>query len=235
MAHELRAFVDPGIPVKLTGRTLGIEEWVEPTILPERTTRPVVRETIDGNTQYLYGHYYLRDDADINRPLRKLGEGIGQYVSWGIIESRRSTVEYRDTVHARDPDYYRPSLTNGVRADTQLRQTEHLEARLSAPQYLVNGTEYRGESQTLSFQGHDTTQRVDRVIGTPSGVEIIVGTPSIDPSPPAEPSDSTTLALVTLYPSEIDAIDEQTQTEQYATTDWQTEYEFGSVPSNIPR
>lgn len=222
MTHELRGYVDPAVDIDMVGRSLGIEAWVEPVIMPDRTTPPTIREVIDG-TEYLFARYHLSDQADATRVLRKLGEGIGRHVQWGVVQHRRSAAEYRNRQYESDQQYYRPSLTTGLRSGVRLEKTGHLTARLSPVAYIVNGTEHDTDGQELTFNGHDTGQRKEWVVADGTGVRV-----TDNPG-----ADAVELAEVSLYPSEIEAITTRTQAEQYGAGSWTTEYEIGTVPESV--
>ena len=228
MAHEIQVRMSLDASLDKVGRAIKIEEWVENTI-SDRNQEPHERTSIDGD-DYIYFHYYFDTRSDAKPILRKISEGIVEQADWGLVNYRKNPIEYRSNTFQRDGEYYNPELETGLRTDPQIRQTDHLALRINSVDYLINNDEYSTDAQEIVLEGHDTTQRYISLVGTETGLEVVYGDVSGNPTKPTLPNDSVEFATIQTYPSEIAEIEEYTQYSQYERTAWETEYEFGDVP-----
>lgn len=233
MAHEFRLWMDVNADIETIQNKLNSRSVRKAIILPDRAY-PLQKRTSYEGTEYMYGHYYIDERLDINNIYDAVeSQNLQDYVNWGLVKYRQSTVEYDHGPQSWDGDYYRPGLNTGLRDDPNIRKTDHLECRLGGVEYRINGTDYSSDYQTIKFDGHETTKRKARIVVDVDGLKVLNGDPSIDPIAPSEPTDSITIAIITLYPSEIISIEEKTQAMQYTTTDWQEKYNIGTVPTEF--
>lgn len=235
MTHEIRAFTTAQFDLNTAGKVLAIEEWHEPVVMEDTIQRPTIREDIDGN-KYLYAEYSLDDTYDISNILRKFGEGLGYYLPWAVIETRRTAREYRENKYKNDKTYARPSLDTGLRSDPSFTVEDYQTLRVGPVEYRINGTDYSFDGKTVKLDGHQTMRRTD-TLAVNKNEELVIekGQVGNPPSEPPPPQNTVTLGTVEMYPSEIISFDEKTQHEQYSDSDWTTEYEFGTIPEYIPR
>jgi hypothetical protein len=234
MSYEIRAYASPTIDLNKIGKIVSIERWAEPIILPERANGPEVRTSLDSSQEYLYVRAFFSEFADINRILRKFGEGIGEYLEWGRVEWRKNKTEYLESKYKNNKDYYDPSLSEGLLTDVDVRKKDHLLLEVSDVDYILQGEKFSLSSTEIEMDTHPVAKRKDVIYIDQQGeLKISKGNTAISPDKPNTGKPSVELATVELYPSEIIGIDENTQYEQYDVGEWTTAYEIGTVPTEV--
>jgi len=199
--------ITTGTDVSLTDLNDALESTTLGRVLTDRD-QTASEQTVDGTTEYR-ARIYAADTEARADVLAELETAVSAATT-ATIDYRHRWAEY-DAARRVDPHYYPSDMATGLRADVSLTNSDGYTSTTSAA-YRIGNTDHQIESTTHDHTPPTEYVRIDRLIGTPGGLDVLEGDPhgnpaevGTQPTAPAVPTDSVGLGTVVVK-SHVDRI-----------------------------
>lgn len=206
MTHEYT--ITTNTDVSLTDLNDALDATTFNRVLTDRDQTATERTLIGDTTEYR-ARIYAADTEARADVLAELENAVS-IATTASIEYRHTWTECDDTRRS-NPDYYPSDMATGLRADVTLTNSGDYTSTTSAA-YRIAGTNHEITDATHDHSPATDYVRIDRLVGTSDGFEVLEGQPhgnpaevTTQPSAPDVPTDAVGLGTVVVK-SHVDRI-----------------------------
>lgn len=197
MAHEYTITTSTDVSLSNLNDALAATPFERVFTESEQTATKT--DPIDGPAEYR-ATVYAADTEARDTALQALKTAVSDAAT-ATIDYRHTWRDYDDGRRS-DEKYYPSDLITGLRADVSLSDTDDYTTTTTAA-YRINDTNHNITDATHTHTPPSDYMRIDRLIGTPAGLEVLEGDPhgqpavvGSQPSAPDTPADAVSLGTV---------------------------------------